>query len=151
MDWLIFNTESCRGFKTELLITETVTRQKWGFPTRSRSAPIEQIKYFVGHLCLIGYTVGDVRVDEDGSLARSTEFMKTCIDELKLVVQTTGGYNSENNGMVESPIKPIKRCIRVFLIGATMPDIIWCYAFCWAIYVMNHRYNRSIDNIPIVK
>ena len=32
-----------------------------------------------------------------------------------------------------------------------MPDIIWCYAFCWAIYVMNHRYNRSIDNLPIVK
>ena len=35
MDWLIFNTESCRGFKTALLITETVTRQKWAFPTRS--------------------------------------------------------------------------------------------------------------------
>ena len=32
-----------------------------------------------------------------------------------------------------------------------MPDILWCYAFCWAIYVMNHRYNRSIDNLPIVK
>ena len=74
-----------------------------------------------------------------------------CTEELKLVVQTTGGYNSENNGMVESPIKPIKRCIRAFLIGAALPDIIWCYAFSWAIYVMNHRYNRAIDDLPIVK
>ena len=34
-----------------------------------------------------------------------------------------------------------------------MPDIIWCYAFCWVIYVMNHIYNRliTIDNLPIVK
>ena len=72
MDWLIFNTESCRGFKTALLITECVTRRKWGFPTRNRSAPIEQIKYFVGHLRLLGYTADVLRCDEDGSLARST-------------------------------------------------------------------------------
>ena len=56
-DWIIINTESVRGFKTALIITETRTRQKWGFPTRSRSAPIQQFKYFVEHLRLQGYPV----------------------------------------------------------------------------------------------
>ena len=95
-----------------------------GFPTQSRSAPLEQMRYFVGNLRLQGYSTDVVRMDEDGSLARSTEFMMMCTEELKLVVQTTGGYNSENNGMVESPIKPIKCCIRAFLTGAALSDII---------------------------
>ena len=50
VDWLIFNTESCRGFKTALLIKESVSRRLWGFPTQSRSAPLEQMRYFVGSL-----------------------------------------------------------------------------------------------------
>ena len=150
-DWIIINTVSYRGFKTALLITEATTRRKWGFPTRSRSAPIEQFKYFVRHLRLQGYTVEQLRVDEDGSLARSTEFMRMVVKVLHMAVQTTGGYNSTNNGMVESPIKPVKRMIRAFLVGAALPDPIWCFAFCYAVYLLNHRYNRAIDNLPIVK
>ena len=76
--------------------------------------------------------------------------MKPCIDVLNMLVQTTSGYNSGNNAMVESPIKPIKRMIRAFLTGTAMPDILWCFAFTQAIYVINHRYNRLIDNLPIV-
>ena len=67
-----------------------------------------------------------------------------------MTAESTGGYNSEANEIVEAPIKPIKRMMRAFLIGAAMPDILWCYAFCWAVYVLNHRYNRMIENIPEV-
>jgi hypothetical protein len=35
-----------------------------------------------------------------------------------------GGYNLKNNIMIESPIKPAKRKIQVFLIQAAMPHII---------------------------
>ena len=97
------------------------------------------------------YTANVLRFDEDGPLARRTEFMKTCIDLLHVVVQTTGGYNSENNGMVESPIKPVQRMIQSFLIGPTVPYILWCFAFTQAIYPLNHRYNRLIDNLSIVQ
>ena len=76
--------------------------------------------------------------------------MHTITNVLKMTVESTGGYNSTNNGMVESPIKPIKRLVRSFLIGAALPDIIWCFAFTYAIYIMNHRYNRMIDNLPEV-
>ena len=72
MDWLILNTESCRGIKIAQLITECVTRRKWGCQTRSMSAQIEQIKKFVGHLRLLGYTADMLRCDKDGCLTRST-------------------------------------------------------------------------------
>ena len=58
---------------------------------------------------LKGYTANVARVNKDGALANSTEFMHTLTNILKMTVETTGGYNSTNNGMVESPIKPLKR------------------------------------------
>ena len=68
-----------------------------------------------------------------------------------MVIQTMGGYNSENNGVVESPIKPIKQITHAFLIGAAMPDLVWCFDFMYTIYVMNHCYIRSIKNLLMVK
>ena len=50
-----------------------------------------------------------------------------------------------------SSSKPIKTIIRAFLIGAAMPDLVWCFAFMYAIYVMNHCYKRLIKNLFIVK
>ena len=148
-DWIILNTESVRQFKTALLLTEVRSRRKFIFVTRSRSAPIQQITYFVAHMRKKGYSVDQLRIDEDGSLARSANFMKVCTEDLKMHIQSTGGYNSENNGMVESPIKPIKRMMRAMLIGAGLPDELWCFAITYAVYISNHRYHRSIKNTPM--
>ena len=144
-DFAIFNTESCRGFVCGLVIVEVRTRMKFGFLARSRSPPIEQLKYFIQGMRQKGYTDDVARVDEDGALACSAEFMHTLTVVLHMTVETTGGYNSTNNGMVESPIKPIKRMTRSFLIGAAFPDTLWCFAFIYAICIMNHRYNRMIQ------
>lgn len=97
-----------------------------------------------------GYTADVARVDKDGALAQSTEFMHTITNILKMTDETTGGYNSTNNSMVESPIRPIKRMTRSFLIGAAFPDTLWCFAVIYSIRIMNHRYNRMIKNLPIV-
>ena len=132
VDSAIFNTESCRGVMCALVIVEVRTRKKWGFLARSRSPPIEQLIYFIENMRLKGYTADTARLDEDGGLVCSTEFMHTITNVLKMTVESTGGYNSTNNGMVESPIKPIKRLVRSFLIGAALPDIIWCFAFTYA-------------------
>ena len=72
------------------------------------------MRWLVNNMRRQGYALLEMRVDEDGSLARSTNFMKLCVEELKMSkmsVQIIGGYNSTNNGLVESPIKPIKRMV----------------------------------------
>ena len=107
-DFAIFSTESFRGFVCGLLMVEIRTRIKFGFLARSRSPPIEQLKYFIQTMRLKEYTVDVARVDEDGALAQSAEFMHTLTNVLKMTVEMTGGYNSTNNDMVESPIKPLK-------------------------------------------
>ena len=68
-DEIIMNTEPVRGFKTALILLEARSRKQWGFPTRSRSALVEHMKYFVRHLRHQGYRVLELQVDEDGSLA----------------------------------------------------------------------------------
>ena len=70
--------------------------------------------------------------------------MKLCVKKLSKSVDTTGGYNSENNGFVESPIKPIKRMIGVLLIGAALRDTLLCYVFTCTVYLLNHHYNQMI-------
>ena len=90
MDWIIINTESCRGFKTALLIVEVTTRKKWGFPTRSRSTPIEIVRFFIKQMHLQCYSANVIRVDEDGSLVGCAEFMKVCVQELGMTVESTG-------------------------------------------------------------
>ena len=52
-DFAIFNTESCRGFVCGLVIVEVRTRMKFGFLARSRSPPLEQLKYFIQTIKLI--------------------------------------------------------------------------------------------------
>ena len=150
IDFAIFNVESFRGFVCALVIVEAKTRKKWGFLGRNRTPPVQELIYFIEHLRSQGYAANVARVDEDGALAQSTEFMHTITHVLHMKIDTTGGYNSENNGMVESPIKPIKRIVRSFIIGAAMPDEIWCFAFVYAILIMNHRWNRMIKNLPEV-
>ena len=151
MDYAIFNVLSKRGHKAALLCTEVTSRLKMGYPVQSRSPPLEIVRTFVLRMRQQGYPVSVIRVDEEGGLARSANFMQLCVQELQINVQTTGGYNSENNGMVESPIKPIKRMVRVMLIGAALPNELWCYAFVYAVWIANHSYNRMIDDMPIVK
>ena len=68
-DFAIFNTESCRGFLCGLVIVEVRTRMKFGFLARSRSPPIEQLKYFIQTMRLDKYTADIARVDKDGALA----------------------------------------------------------------------------------
>ncbi len=67
---------------------------------------------------LQGYSTDELCVDEDVLLAQSTEFQCMVVKYLNMIIQTMGGYNTENNGVAESPIKPIKQIIRSFLIGA---------------------------------
>ena len=43
-----------------------------------------------------------VRVDEDGALARYSEFIKTC-HNMNIIFQTTGGETSSLNCKSESP------------------------------------------------
>ena len=62
--------------------------------------------------------VAFIRVDEDGALARSSEFMKTC-HKMNIIVQTTGGDASSLNGKSESSNKTLANITRDILLNSS--------------------------------
>ena len=89
----------------------------------------------------MGYQIHIIRVDEDGSLACSSEFCEAIVQE-NIVLQTTGGGNSENNGMVEranqfdaNMVRPSLSTMNV-LMGEKLPNDM-CIAMFWCLSLQN--------------
>ena len=60
--------------------------------------------------------VAFIRVDEDGKLARSSEFMKKC-HNMNIIVKNTGGDASSINGKIEIPNNTLANTTRFFLLN----------------------------------
>ena len=77
MDFAFFNVESIRGFASTFVAICSATSYPYGFPSRSKRPPLDILKFIVTTLRNQDKKVAFVRVDEDGALSRSSEFMKT--------------------------------------------------------------------------
>ena len=116
MDFAFFNVESIRGFTSTFVAICSATSYPFGFPSRSKRPPLDILKFLVTTLRNQDKKVAFIRVDEDGALARSSEFMKTC-HNMNIIVQTTGGYASSLNDKSESPNKTLANITRALLMN----------------------------------
>ena len=103
---------SIRGFTSVLDIIYASTRYSFAFPTRSKRVPLDILNWLLSILEQEGKIVRIIRVDEDGALARSREFCKL-IQKKNITLQTTGGYMSSLNGMVERPHRDAHKATRI--------------------------------------
>ena len=69
----------------------------FGFTSRSKLPPLYILKFLVTSLSNWDKKVAFIQVDEDGALARSSEFMETC-HNMDNIVQNIGGDASSING-----------------------------------------------------
>ena len=161
LDFHFFNVKSIRGFESALAVSCGSTSYAFNFPTRSRAPPIHILSYLVNVLRTLNYKVLYLKVDEDGSLARSSEFCSK-VEELNCVLQTTGGYNSTSNGQVErsnrfdaNVVRPSLSTMNL-LMGdklAKLPKPIninkfWCCALNNGTIVHRMVYNRMRKDSP---
>ena len=116
MDFAFFNVESIRGFTSTFVAVCSATSYPFGFPSRSKRPPLDILKFLVTTLRNQDKKVAFIRVDEDGALARSSEFMRTC-HKMNIIVQTTGGDASSLNGKSESPNKTLANITRALLLN----------------------------------
>ena len=91
MDFAFFNVEIIRGFTSTLVSICYATSYPFGFPSRSKRPTLDIFKSLVTTLSNQDKKVAFTRVDEDGALARSSGFMKTC-RSMSIMVQNTGVY-----------------------------------------------------------
>ena len=65
--------------------------------TESTFPPLQIVTWFIKTICKMRHDVLYIRVDKDKALAISSEYCPLMVD-MNCILQTTGGYNSENNG-----------------------------------------------------
>ncbi len=160
LDFSLYGHVSIRGFVSALDIICASTCYPFGFPCKNRNPPLETIRWFINTLRVQGHQPAFIRVDEDGALAQSAEFCSLII-ELSLVLQTTSGGNSLNNGKVERPHATTANMIRSSLstMNHLMGDIVakveglqiedfWCFCYTNSVHIRRRIYNRSVDDIP---
>ena len=93
------------------------TSYPFGFPYRSKVPPLDILKFLVTSLNNKDNKVAFILGDEDGSIERSSEFMKTC-HKMNIIVQNTGVGASSLNGEIESPNKALANITRALLLNS---------------------------------
>ena len=86
-------------------------------------------------------------MDEDGALARSSEFMRTR-HNMNIIVQTTGGYASSINGKSEIPNKILANITRYILMKSSQKKEFWYFAYQYAIWISLRTNNRLRGDVP---
>ena len=91
------------------------TPYPFGFISRSKFPPLEILKFLVTTF---------IRVDEDGALARSSEFMGT-FHNMNIIVKTTGRDASPLNGKIKIPNKTLANIARALLMNSIHNKELW--------------------------
>ena len=99
MDFEFFNVKIIRGFTSNFVAICSATSYPFGFPSRSKRPPLDILTFLVATLRNQDKKVTFIRVDEDGELARSAEFMSTC-HNINIIVHNTGGDAYPINGKI---------------------------------------------------
>ena len=94
------------------------TRMLWVFPTASKRSPVCIIRFILTKIKNEQHPSKNLRVDEDGALANSTDVINLLIEELKISMETTGEDISWLNGKNEKHNRSIKNMVREFLIDS---------------------------------
>ena len=90
MDFSFFNVVSIHGFTSNFVAICSDNSYPFGFPSIRKHLTLETLKFLVATLGNMDNKVSFIRVDEDGELSRSYEFIKIC-DKMNITLQTTGG------------------------------------------------------------
>ena len=158
VDFSFFSVASIRGFTSALDVACASTSYPFGFPTKSKSPPIEILRWLLGTLRSMGYVVNFIRVDEGGELANSSSFAEFVFKQ-DCILESTGAGNSTNNGKVERPNRTKGDMIRAglsslhILIKDDLPEDVsiesfWCLAYCHANFIKRRLFNRLRKDTP---
>jgi hypothetical protein len=147
IDFSFWSIPSIRGFTSLLSIIDGKDRMLWTFPTANKRPPLAILDFFFTVLEKHNIPVCNVRVDEDGALANSSEFTDFLVQK-KIAMETTGGYASFLNGKIEHPHQTISQMVRAMLLNSGLPDKLWCYAAETAADIYRYTHHSALGMTP---
>ena len=150
LDFWFPGVTSIRKNEACLTIIDGKTRTLCQFPVKSRRPPLRIITYFIDLVRQLKLPFVSVRIDEDGALAQSADFCRL-MAEKSVIMQTTAGYNSTNNGKAERPHYSMQNYMRTTLIGAGLPDFLWCFQVQYGAFIANRLWHSAINSVPLIE
>ena len=119
-----FNVESVHGFTSTFVAIFYTTSHPFEFSSISKWTALDILKFLVTILRNQDKKFALIQVDEDGSLARSSEIIRICHD-MNMIVQTTGGYAFSINGKREIPNNTLYNITGSFLLNSIHKKKLW--------------------------
>jgi len=114
LDFSFYDITSIYGFILVLDIICVSISYYWVFPTWLKHSPISVVLWLLRILSKQDKTIYCIRVDENGTLTRYTEFLQI-LHKKSIIIETTSNYKSSSNSKVENPIKTCYQLIRIAL------------------------------------
>ena len=105
------------------------------FLTKDKKPPIEIVDKFLEHHGL-NQGMQWVRTDQDGELAKSSEFRKI-LNKHNYILETTGSDASFQNAMAERPHRIYGEMMRTMLMASGLPNTYWSYAILHSVCIKN--------------
>ena len=91
--------------------------------------------------------VAFIQVDEDGKLARYSEFMKTC-HNMNIIVKTIGGDAYSIIGKSESPNNTLASITIALTLNSSHKKELWCFSYKYTILLFCRTENRLRGDVP---
>ena len=147
--WILYFSmlKNICGFTSAFMDICSTTSQPFGFTYRSKRPTLDILKFLFTTLSNQDNKFVFIRVDEDGSLARSSWFMKTC-HTMNIIVQTKDGYESSLNSKSESPNKILDNIKISLLLYSSHKKEPWCFAYQYAIWISRRTDNSLRVGVP---
>ena len=118
MNFSFFNVEGIYGYTSDFVYMCSATSYPFVFPYRIKHLPLNVLKFCVTALRNQNKKISFIQVDEDGALARYSEFVKSW-HIINIIVQTTGGYSYSLNDKSEIPNKTLGNNKRALLLNSS--------------------------------
>ena len=128
-------------YRAYLLVIDKHTRYIWIFLTKDKSPPITQVQSLLSRFPK--YKLPTIMTDQGGELSRSLNFKKMC-EQYGYILQTTGAYASQQNGLAEKPNKDLAQIMRCLLYSAGLDSKFWSYAIRHSVYLKNRWPHSSL-------
>ena len=129
-----FDVGVIRRFASTCVAICSATSYPFGSPSIIKITPICILKFLFTTLGNQDDKFAFIRVDENGALTRSSEFINTC-HTMNIMVQTVGWGASSLNGKIESPNLTLYNNTGSLLLKSSHKKELWWFSYQYAIWI----------------
>ena len=147
MDFALSNVEIICVFTSIFVAICSTTSYPFGFTSIIKRSSLEILKFLGATLRNQDNKVTFIRADVDVSLARSSEFMKTC-HNMNIIVQTIDGDAFSINGKSEIQNKTFANITRGLILDSSHKKELCFFAYQYYIWLSHPTENRLCGDVP---